>query len=42
LWFQKFSDFFSNLQLKEENFPKTFVATEQNFAKKKTLAVKGV
>jgi hypothetical protein len=42
LWFQKFGDFFSNLQLKNEKFPKTFVATEQKFAKKKTLAVKGV
>jgi uncharacterized membrane protein YagU involved in acid resistance len=27
--------FFSNVQLKNENFPKTFVATEQKFAKKK-------
>jgi hypothetical protein len=39
LWFQKFGDFisifFSNVQLKKENFPKTFVATEQKFAKKK-------
>jgi hypothetical protein len=34
--------FFSNLQLKNEIFSKTFVATEHKFAKNKTLAVKGV